>query len=116
MNNNFYFTALLVGQGALLSRNMSFGYPCFFSIHSPLKKKNSVFIFGCTGLRCCAQVFSSCDECRATLKLRGSAFSLQWLLLLLSTRSRAGLSYSVASMIFPDQGTNPRPLNWQADS
>ena len=39
MNNNFYFIALLVGQGALLSRNMSFGYPCFFSIHSPLKKK-----------------------------------------------------------------------------
>ena len=68
------------------------------------------------GLRCCAQVFSSCDEWRATLKLWCSGFSLQWLLLLLSTHSRAGLSYSTAGMIFPDQESNPCPLNWQADS
>ena len=27
-----------------------------------------------------------------------------------------GLSCSVACGIFPDQGSNPRPLHWQADS
>ena len=59
-------------------------------------------------------------------------FSLQWLLLLRSTGSRHagfsscgtqasvvvahGLSCSVACGIFPDQGLNPRPLHWQADS
>ena len=26
-----------------------------------------------------------------------------------------GLSYSTACGIFPDQGSNPRPLHWQAD-
>ena len=56
--------------------------------------------------------------------LRYTDFSLQWLLLLRSTGSRrAGsvvvahwLSCSVACGIFPDQGSNPCPLHWQADS
>ena len=71
-------------------------------------------------------------------------FSLQWLLLLWSTGSRHagfsscgtrvsvvvahwlksagsvvvahGLSCSTACGIFPDQGSNPCPLHWQADS
>ena len=51
-------------------------------------------------------------------------FSLWWLLLLQSTGSRHagsvvvahGLSCSVACGIFPDQGSNPCPLNWQTDS
>ena len=71
-------------------------------------------------------------------------FSLQWLLLLRSTGSRSvgfsscgtwasvvaarglysagsvvvahGLSCSAACGIFPDQGSNPCPLHWQADS
>ena len=51
-------------------------------------------------------------------------FSLQWLLLSWSTGSRRvgsvvvvhGLSCSAACGIFPDQGSNPCPLHWQADS
>ena len=56
--------------------------------------------------------------------LRCAGFSMQWLLLLWSTGSRHagsvvvahGLSCSVACGIFPDQGSNPCPLHWQADS
>ena len=68
--------------------------------------------------------------------LRCVGFSLRWLLLLRSTGSRhagfsscgsralerrlsscgAGLSCSVTCAIFPDQGSNPCPLHWQADS
>ena len=55
--------------------------------------------------------------------LRCAGF-LQWLLLLQSTGSRVqasvvvahGLTCSAACGIFPDQGSNPCPLNWQADS
>ena len=50
--------------------------------------------------------------------------SLSWPLLLQSTGSRLagsvvvahGPSCSVACGIFPDQGSNPCPLHWQADS
>ena len=56
--------------------------------------------------------------------LQCEGFSLRWLLLLQSTGPRlAGsvvvahrLSYSAACGIFPDQGLNPYPLHWQADS
>ena len=53
-----------------------------------------------------------------------AGLSLSWPLLLRSTGSRHagsvvvahGPSYSVACGIFPDQGSNPCPLHWQADS
>ena len=53
-----------------------------------------------------------------------AGLSLSWPLLLRSTGSRRagsvivahGPSCSVAGGIFPDQGSNPRPLHWQADS
>ena len=56
--------------------------------------------------------------------LRCAGFSLRWLLLLWSAGSRAqasvvvapGLSCSAACGIFPDQGSNPCALPWQADS
>ena len=64
--------------------------------------------------------------------LRCTGFSLRWLLLLWSTGSRRTgfsscgtrasevvaheLSCSAACGIFPDQGSNPCPLHWQADS
>ena len=56
--------------------------------------------------------------------LRCVGFSLQWLLLLRSIGSRCvgsvvvvhGFSCSVACEIFLDQGSNPCPLHWQADS
>ena len=55
---------------------------------------------------------------------RCAGFSLSRPLLLRSTGSRRagsvvvahGPSCSVACGIFPDQGSNPRPLHWQADS
>ena len=55
---------------------------------------------------------------------RCAGLSLSWPLLLRSTVSRRagsvvvihGLSCSVACGIFPDQGSNPCPLHWQADS
>ena len=55
---------------------------------------------------------------------RCAGLSLSWPLLLRSTGSRRagsvivahGLSCSVACGIFPDQGSNPCPLHWQADS
>ena len=75
------------------------------------------------GLHCCAWAFSSCGVW---------GFSLQWLLLLKSMVSSAPrlqqlwlvgstvvarkLSCRSACGIFPDQGSNPCPLHWQADS
>ena len=55
---------------------------------------------------------------------RCAGLSLSWPLLLRSTGSRCagsvvvahGPSCSVAWGIFPDQGSNPCPLHWQADS
>ena len=55
---------------------------------------------------------------------RCTGLSLSWPLLLRSTGSRRagsvvvahGPSSSVACGIFPDQGSNPCPLHWQADS
>ena len=55
---------------------------------------------------------------------RCTGLSLSWPLLLRSTGSRCagsvvvahGPSCSAACGIFPDQGSNPRPLHWQADS
>ena len=55
---------------------------------------------------------------------RCTGLSLSWPLLLRSTGSRCagsavvahGSSCSAARGIFPDQGSNPCPLHWQADS
>ena len=74
-------------------------------------------------LCCCAQAFSSWGEWGYSL-LWCAGFSLRWLLLLRSMGSRCtgsvvvvhGLSCSVACGIFLDQGSNPCPLHWQADS
>ena len=90
-----------------------------------------IYFLAALGLRCCARAFSSCGE-RGLLFMWCTSFSLQWLLLLWSTGSRRagfsscgsrasvvvahGLSCSAACEIFPDQGSNPCPLHWQADS
>ena len=74
------------------------------------------------GLRFCARAFSSCGKQGPLfIAVRGPltvAASLR------STSSRRagsvivahGPSCSVACGIFPDQGSNPCPLHWQADS
>ena len=70
------------------------------------------------GLRFCARAFSSCGK-------RGPLFiAVHRPLLLQSTGSRRassaivahGPSRSAACGIFPDQGSNPCALHWQADS
>ena len=75
------------------------------------------------GLRFCARAFSSCSK-------RGPLFIAVHRPLTIaaslggSTGSRCagsvvvahGPSCSVACRIFPDQGSNPCPLHWQADS
>ena len=75
-----------------------------------------LFIFGCVG---------SSFLCEGFLQLRqAGASSLSRPLLLRSTGSRRadpvvvthGPSCSAACGIFPDQGSNPCPLHWQADS
>ena len=75
----------------------------FFKIKSIYLDRMGFFyliIFGCVGS-----------------SLRCAGFSLRRLLLSQSTGSRArGLSCSEACGIFPDQGSNPCPLHWQAHS
>ena len=76
------------------------------------------------GLSCCALAFSSCGGQGLLFAVLRRLLSLQWLLLLWSTSSRYagsvvvahGLSCSAACGILPDQGLNPCPLHWQADS
>ena len=94
------------------------------------KKKmgNFFFIFlilfmAVLGLRFCVRAFSSCGKWGATLH-RGARASHCCGLLLRSTGSRCAgsvvvahrLSCSTACGILPDQGSNPCPLHWQADS
>ena len=75
------------------------------------------------GLRFCARAFSSCGK-QGHSSSRCAGLSLLWPLLLRSTGSRRagsvvvvhGPSCSAACGIFPDQGLNPCPLHWQADS
>ena len=75
------------------------------------------------GLRFCARALPSCGE-RGPLFIACAGLSLSRPLLLLSTSSRCagsvvvahGPSCSAACGIFPDQGSNPCPLHWQADS
>ena len=75
------------------------------------------------GLCCCAPAFSSCGKWGHSSS-RCTGLSLSWPLLLRNKGSRLagsvivahGPSCSAACGIFPDQGSNPCPLHWQADS
>ena len=95
-----------------------------------------LFIFGCAGSCCCTQAFSSCGErgcslvavrashrggsscCGAqALGSQASAVAAHWLWAMGASVAVAhGLSCSTARGIFLDQGSNPCPLHWQADS
>ena len=75
------------------------------------------------GLRFCARAFPSCGK-RGHSSSRCAGLSLSRPLLLRRTGSRRagsaivahGPSCSAARGILPDQGSNPCPLHWQADS
>ena len=76
------------------------------------------------GLRFCARAFSSCGKRGPLSSSRCAGLSLSRPLLLRSTGSSCagsvvvahGPSCSAACGIFPDQGSNPCALHWQADS
>ena len=76
------------------------------------------------GLRFCARAFSTCGESGGHSSSRCAGLSPSRPLPLQSTGSRRagsvvvahGPSCSAACGIFPDQGSNPCPLHWQADS
>ena len=75
------------------------------------------------GLPFCVRAFCSCGEWGHSSS-RCTGLSLSWHLLLRSTGSRHagsvvlahGPSCSAACGIFSNQGLNPCPLHWQADS
>ena len=95
-----------------------------------------LFMFVCLfmavlGLRCSERTFSSCGErgllfvavCRLLIAVPSlvaehglQARRLQQLWNVASVVVAHGLSCSAACEIFPDQGQNPYPLHWQADS
>ena len=103
-----------------------------------------IFLFlAALGLRCCARALSSCGELGATLRCSAWAshcggFSCcgaralgAWASVVVArglsscglqaperrlSSCGARLSCSAACGILPDQGSNPCPLNWQADS
>ena len=83
-----------------------------------------LFIWAVLGLRFCARAFSSCGKRGPLFIAVRSLLSPSRPLLLGSTGSRCagsvivahGPSCSAACGIFPDQGPNPCPLHWQADS
>ena len=99
--------------------------------HKPPASPGPGFIYlplAVLGLRCCTWTFSSCSEQGLLSSCRAWAL---WWLLLWSTGAQAfsncsrlaqqlgqvpGFSCSSAGWIFPDQGWNPCPLHWQADS
>ena len=82
-----------------------------------------VCMYGCVGSSFLCEGLLQLRQAGATLH-RGARASHHHGLSLLSTGSRRagsaivahGPSCSAACGIFPDQGSNPRPLHWQADS
>ena len=83
-----------------------------------------LFIYGCVGSSFLCEGFLWLRQVGATLHRGCAGLSLSWPLSLRSTGSRCagsvivahGPSCSAACGIFPDQGSNPCPLHWQADS
>ena len=88
---------------------------CIYVDNAFLKKKSCLFIFGCSG---------SSLPLSGFLQLQCPGFSLQWLLLVVGLGSRhmhfgsCGIwtPCSTARGSFLEQGLNPYPLHWWADS
>ena len=101
----------------ILKATMEYSFVCtnFFFFF-----QNKFYLFlAALGLRCCVRAFSSHGlRCGVWASHCGgfSCFGARSLGALASVVVAHGLSCSVACGIFPDQGSNPRPLHWQADS
>ena len=84
----------------------------------------NLFIYGCVGVFVSTRGVSLVAASGGHSSSRCAGLSLSWPLLLRSTGSRRagsvvvahGPSCSTARGILPDQGSNPCPLHWQADS
>ena len=76
------------------------------------KKKKDLYIFGCAGSSLlCAQALPGCGEW-ALLLIAACRLPTEVTALVVEH----GLSGLAARGIFLDQGSNPCPLHWQADS
>ena len=90
-----------------------------------------IYFLAVLGLHCCAWAFSSCGKqgllfvavrglLIAVVSLCCGAQALGMRAAVVVARGLSsvarGLSCSAACGIFPDQGLNPCPLHWQADS
>ena len=98
---------------------------CVLFIYLFIFKNLFIYLFmAVLGLRFCARAFSLVVASGGHSSSRCAGLSLSWPLPLRSTGSRRtgsvvvahGLSCSAACGIFPDQGSNPCPPPWQADS
>ena len=130
-----WFSSWFVSGEQLWSLFLFLSFFFFFFNSGPLNFYLFIYLFmAVLGLRFCARAFSSCGKqgplftsrC-AGLSLftsRCAGLSLSRPLLLQSTGCRRagsvvvahGPSCSTSCGIFPDQGSNPCPLHWQADS
>ena len=109
----------------------------YFSLFFIFKIYLFIYLFlAVLGLRCCVRAFSSCGERGATLRCGAwashcggfsccgaralgvwtSVVAAHGLYSASSVVVAHGLSCSMACGIFPDQGSNPCLLHWQADS
>ena len=100
-------------------KNLHFTFFFFFNLYL------FIYLFmAVLGLRFCARAFSLLAASGGHSSSRCAGLSLSRPLLLRSTGSRCagsaivahGPSCSAACGILPDQGSNPCPLHWQADS
>ena len=84
-------------------------HPSLYSFFFFLKKR-CIYLGCAVSSRCCVRAFSICSQ-------RGFSCCGAWALgVLASVVVALRLSCSIACVIFPDQGSNLCPLNWQADS
>ena len=107
-----------------------FGFPLYSCLNAKASGRKGDFFFFFFNLFWLCWVFVSVRGLSPVAASGGhsssrcAGLSLSWPLLLRSTGSRHagsvvvahGRSRSAACGIFPDQGSNPCPLHWQADS
>ena len=129
-----YILYLILFHQSLL-QNAEYSSLCYTAHRrcSSILKNNFIYFLAVLGLHCCALAFFSCGECGllfvavasrrsgslvAEHGLQGAGFAVA-AAGLLSTGSVVvahGLCCSKVCGIFPDQGSNPCLLHWQADS
>ena len=117
----------------LVAKRKSLGQFLCFAVFKknyliPFLKNLFIYLFiylflAVLGLRCCTRAFSSCGEqgpplfvVHGLLTAVSHVFAEHGLQSTGSVVVAHGLRCSAACGILPDQGSNPCPLHWQADS